>query len=116
MTLNAIDNPPHTVADMNTPAWRRAEIPAGHAHTNAPALAHVHGALARGGEVDGVRVLSPESIKRARTEQASGPDAVSWACRRVSGSVAYCEIVSPPQCTMAGRKLARRLHTVWVCS
>lgn len=42
-------NPPRTVADMNTPAWRRAEIPAGNADTNARALARVYGALACGG-------------------------------------------------------------------
>jgi CubicO group peptidase (beta-lactamase class C family) len=76
MVQKATNNPPKTVADMNTPAWRRAEIPAGNAHTNARALARVYGALACGGDVDGVRVLSPESIERARTEQASGPDAV----------------------------------------
>lgn len=76
MVQKANYNPPHTVADMNTTAWRRAEIPAGNAHTNARALARVYGALASGGALDGVRVLSPESIVRARTEQASGPDAV----------------------------------------
>jgi CubicO group peptidase (beta-lactamase class C family) len=83
MVLKALNNPPHTVADMNTRAWRRAEIPAGNAHTTARALARVYGALACGGAVDGVRVLSPESIKRARTEQASGPDAVlfGWPTR-----------------------------------
>jgi CubicO group peptidase (beta-lactamase class C family) len=76
MTQKAVNNPPKTVADMNTPAWRRAEIPAGNAHTNARALARLYGALACGGDVDGIRVLSHESIERARTEQASGPDAV----------------------------------------
>lgn len=76
MVQKAINNPPKTVADMNTPAWRRAEIPSGNAHTNARALARVYGALAWGGQVDGVRVLSPESIERARAEQANGPDAV----------------------------------------
>jgi len=76
MVQKAINNPPHTVADMNTSAWRRAEIPAGNAHTNARALARVYGALAWGGEANGVRVLSPESIERARTEQVNGPDAV----------------------------------------
>lgn len=76
MVQKAYSNPPHTVADMNTAAWRRAEIPAANAHTDARALARVYGALASGGEVDGVRVLSPESIERARTEQASGPDPV----------------------------------------
>jgi CubicO group peptidase (beta-lactamase class C family) len=76
MVQKALNNPPKTVADMNTRAWRAAEIPAGNAHTNARALARVYGAMACGGEVDGVRVLSPHSIERARAEQASGPDAV----------------------------------------
>lgn len=76
MVEKALNNPPKTVADMNTRAWRGAEIPAGNAHTNARALARVFGALACGGEVDGVRVLNPERIAQARTEQASGPDAV----------------------------------------
>jgi CubicO group peptidase (beta-lactamase class C family) len=83
MAQKAVNNPPRTVADMNTRAWRRAEIPAGNAHTNARALARAYGALACGGEVDGVRVLSPQSIERARTEQANGPDAVlfGWPTR-----------------------------------
>jgi CubicO group peptidase (beta-lactamase class C family) len=76
MSQKATNNRPKTVADMNTPAWRRAEIPAGNTRTNARALARVYGALACGGEVDGVRVLSPGIIERARTEQANGPDAV----------------------------------------
>jgi CubicO group peptidase (beta-lactamase class C family) len=76
MLQKAINNPPKTVADMNTLAWRRAEIPAGNAHTNARALARVYGALACRGEVNGTRVLSPGSIERARTEQASGPDPI----------------------------------------
>lgn len=76
MVEKALNNPPKTVADMNTRAWRAAEIPAGNAHTNARALARVFGALACGGEMDGVRVLNAASVARARTEQASGPDAV----------------------------------------
>jgi CubicO group peptidase (beta-lactamase class C family) len=76
MVQKALNNPPKTVADMNTRSWRAAEIPAGNAHTNARALARVYGALACGGEVDGIRVLRPHSIGRARAEQASGPDAV----------------------------------------
>jgi CubicO group peptidase (beta-lactamase class C family) len=43
MTQKAVNNPQKTVADMNTPAWRRAEIPAGNAHTNARALARLYG-------------------------------------------------------------------------
>lgn len=69
-------NPPWTFADRNTRAWRAAEIPAGNAHTTARAMARVYGVLACGGEVDGVRVLNPASIERARTVQDTGPDAV----------------------------------------
>jgi CubicO group peptidase (beta-lactamase class C family) len=69
-------NPPWTFADRNTRAWRAAEIPAGNAQTTARALARVYGALACGGEVDGVRVLSPASLERARTVQDTGTDAV----------------------------------------
>lgn len=76
MSQKAINNPPKTVADMNTRAWRRVEIPAGNAHATARALARLYGALACGGEVDGVRVLSAGGIERARTQQASGSDAV----------------------------------------
>lgn len=76
MAHKALNNPPKTVADMNTRAWRRAEIPAGNAHTDARALARMYGALACGGELDGIRVLSPGAVERARAEQAAGPDAV----------------------------------------
>ena len=76
MVEKAHTNPPWTFADRNTRAWRAAEIPAGNAHTTARALARVYGALACGGDVDGVRVLNPASIQRARTVQDTGPDAV----------------------------------------
>jgi CubicO group peptidase (beta-lactamase class C family) len=36
----------------------------------------LYGALARGGEIDGVRVLRPETIDRARAEHSNGLDAV----------------------------------------
>lgn len=73
----AFANPP--ILDMesaNSREWRAAEIPAANGHTNAASLARIYGALAAGGELDGVRVLSPEGIERARTEQSNGDDAV----------------------------------------
>ncbi|HVA79080.1 MAG TPA: serine hydrolase domain-containing protein, partial [Candidatus Binataceae bacterium] len=42
----------------------------------------LYGALARGGEVDGYRVLTPESIVRCHSEQASGPDEVLFISTR----------------------------------
>jgi CubicO group peptidase (beta-lactamase class C family) len=70
----AFNNPRIRSGAHNTAEWRQAEIPAANGHGNARALARVYGALACGGEVDGVRLLEPQSIVQARTEQASGPD------------------------------------------
>jgi CubicO group peptidase (beta-lactamase class C family) len=61
---------------VNGRAWRAAEIPAANGHGTAAALARIYGALARGGEVDGVRILESETLERAIEEQAHGPDAV----------------------------------------
>ena len=60
----------------NTREWRAAEIPSANGHGTARALARVYGALARGGELDGVRVLSQAAIEQAIVEQSRGPDAV----------------------------------------
>jgi CubicO group peptidase (beta-lactamase class C family) len=76
MTGATFNNPPGAPDQVNSRAWRAAEIPAGNGHGSARALARIYGALARGGEIDGVRILAPESIERARSEQAFGPDAV----------------------------------------
>ena len=78
LTAKAINNPPALmlVDTANSRQWRAAEIPAVNCHTTARALARLYGALARGGELDGIRVLSPASIERCYTEQSSGPDAV----------------------------------------
>jgi CubicO group peptidase (beta-lactamase class C family) len=69
-------NPPLLAISPNSRAWRAAEIAAGNGHSNAHSLARIYGALANGGALDGVRLLSREAIERARAEQASGKDAV----------------------------------------
>jgi len=69
-------NPPVLPAAANTREWRGAEIPAANGHTNARALAAVYGILACGGSANGKQLLSRESIARASTEQADGPDAL----------------------------------------
>lgn len=61
---------------MNTREWRAAEIPAANGHGNARALARLYGALARGGELDGFRVLSEAAIERATREESYGEDAI----------------------------------------
>jgi CubicO group peptidase (beta-lactamase class C family) len=67
-------NPPQDSGAVNTRAWRAAEIPAVNGHGTARALARIYGALAKGGEIDGVTILQPSTIARAITEEASGPE------------------------------------------
>jgi CubicO group peptidase (beta-lactamase class C family) len=79
-TMKAVNNPPGALrlAAINSRGWRGAEIPAANGHTNARAMARFYGSLARGGELDGVRVMSPAQIEACYTEQSCGPDAVMF--------------------------------------
>jgi CubicO group peptidase (beta-lactamase class C family) len=65
-----------SMATVNSRGWRGAEIPAANGHTNGRALARLYGAMARGGEVDGVRVVEDLEISACHTEESRGPDAV----------------------------------------
>lgn len=62
-------NPPRFTSDplpVNTRAWRAAEIPGSSGVASAASLARLYGCLARGGELDGVRLLAPETLERGR--------------------------------------------------
>lgn len=63
-------------AGVNTREWRAAELPAANGHTNARALARLYGALARGGEIDRVQLLSADGVEAAAREQVAGTDCV----------------------------------------
>jgi CubicO group peptidase (beta-lactamase class C family) len=60
----------------NTPDWRRADMGATNGHGNARSVARILSALALGGTVDGVRLLSPDTIDVIFDEQSHGPDLV----------------------------------------
>ncbi|TMF04382.1 MAG: beta-lactamase family protein [Chloroflexi bacterium] len=78
MTFKAFANPPDLMVPgtVNSRPWRVAEIPAANGHADARSLARIYGALAQGGELDGIDVLSLGAIDRARVEQSYGDDAV----------------------------------------
>jgi CubicO group peptidase (beta-lactamase class C family) len=78
VSTKALANPTSLmqVKTINTREWRGAEIPAANGHGNARGLARLYGALACGGSVDAIQVLSAESIARCHTEQSRGQDAV----------------------------------------
>jgi CubicO group peptidase (beta-lactamase class C family) len=67
-----------------TAEWRRAEIPSANGHATAPALARLLSMLARGGMLDGRRLLSPGTVEAAGRERIAGEDLVlpyrmNWA-------------------------------------
>ncbi len=63
----------------STEAWRRADIGAANGHGNARSVARVQSIVANGGTLDGVTLLSPETIEIIFREQAYGPDQVLMA-------------------------------------
>jgi CubicO group peptidase (beta-lactamase class C family) len=59
-----------------TEPWRRADLGASNGHGNARSLARIQSAVACGGAVDGVRLLSPKTIDRIFEVQSDGIDLV----------------------------------------
>ncbi len=58
----------------NDPGFRAAEYPAANGTTDARSLARMYALLAGGGELDGTRLVSEESVDRHRREQWRGID------------------------------------------
>jgi len=71
----SVHNPEVRATVPNERAWRAAEIPGGNGMGDAVALATLYGALARGGALGPVRLLSPEGLAAATAERYRGPDA-----------------------------------------
>ncbi|MCI3276472.1 serine hydrolase domain-containing protein [Streptomyces cylindrosporus] len=68
--------------DFDSPEVQAAELPASNGIGTAHALARMYAALI--GEVDGVRLLTPETLESATKEQASGRDQVMLIPSRFS--------------------------------
>ncbi len=58
--------------DVCSYAWRKAEIAAANGQTNARGIARIYGALANGGEIDGIRIITRKGIERATIEEVKG--------------------------------------------
>ena len=76
IAVKAILSVPMTATEPSTREWRAAEIPAAGGFGNARSIARIHAALACGGSVDGVRLLSEAGPRRALEEQTDGIDHV----------------------------------------
>jgi CubicO group peptidase (beta-lactamase class C family) len=75
-TVKTLTGPLVAAEEANTPGWRHADIGAANGHGNARSVARILSVISRGGEVDGVRLLSPETIDLIFREQANGIDLV----------------------------------------
>jgi CubicO group peptidase (beta-lactamase class C family) len=63
--LTSFQHTAELIVDMNNRAGRAAEVPAGNGVADAASLAKMYAAMI--GEVEGVRILKPETVKAART-------------------------------------------------
>lgn len=76
LTVRSLMHDSELLGDTNSRGWRGAEIPGANGHGNARAVARIYSALAEGGELDGVRLMSPERVDIAREVQVESPDEV----------------------------------------
>jgi CubicO group peptidase (beta-lactamase class C family) len=76
IVVKTFTGPPADATASWTDGWRGADIGAANGHGNARSLARIQSVVANGGEVDGVRLLSPETIELIFDQQSDGPDLV----------------------------------------
>ncbi|MDE0514957.1 MAG: serine hydrolase, partial [Acidimicrobiaceae bacterium] len=76
IAVRALLSAPMTATEPATREWRAAEIPAAGGFGNARSIARIHAALACGGTLNGVRLMSEAGVRRALDEQTDGIDQV----------------------------------------
>ncbi|OAG45210.1 hypothetical protein AYO21_00558 [Fonsecaea monophora] len=68
--------PPFDALNAHKPEWRKADIAAVNGHGNARSVARILSVITLGGTVDGVKLLSPQTIDLIFRQQADGEDLV----------------------------------------
>ncbi|MEV0945006.1 serine hydrolase domain-containing protein [Rhodococcus sp. NPDC049939] len=76
VAFRALNGPTPYATDSWSREFRTSENGAGSGHGNARSLARIHSVVACGGEVDGVRLLTPDTIALIFEEQSNGVDLV----------------------------------------
>jgi CubicO group peptidase (beta-lactamase class C family) len=76
LTYKTFTGPVVRAQPANTPGWRRADMGAINGHGNARSVARILKSITLGGAVDGVRLLSPDTIGVIFDEQSHGLDLV----------------------------------------
>lgn len=83
ITAKVLGNPTPDAPTANTALWRQAEIGAGNGHGNARSMARILSAITLGGQTDGKRLLSKNTIDLIFNEQAKGIDLVLGSSARM---------------------------------
>jgi CubicO group peptidase (beta-lactamase class C family) len=94
--VKTLTGPPIDAAAANTPEWRGADMGAVNGHGNARSVARILSALALGGAVHGVRLLSPGTIDLIFEEQSHGVDLVLFVPLRFGVGYALPETETVP--------------------
>jgi CubicO group peptidase (beta-lactamase class C family) len=76
ISFKSLCNPPLDPLAPRTSAWREADIGAANGHGNARSVARIQSLVASGGAVDGIRLLSTQTIDRIFQTQSQGIDLV----------------------------------------
>jgi CubicO group peptidase (beta-lactamase class C family) len=74
--VKTMTGPAADASNANTAAWRQADIGAANGHGNARSVARILSVVSRGGAIDGIRLLRPETIELIFREQSNGIDLV----------------------------------------
>jgi len=119
---------------LNSDIWREAEIASGNGHGNARGVARIYSALSVGGEIDGVKLMSKDSIERMITEQHNqieqlqdrpyhqalgvllntpeavymGPNPRAFGHHGIGGSIGFCD----PDGRIAFSYACNKMHSV----
>lgn len=97
-------NPIFPFEMANTPDWRKAELGSCNGHGNARSVARILSVISTGGEVDGVRLVKPETIDLIFQEQSMGPDlAIGFPFRFGMGFALTAPDLWPPYLPSSGR-------------
>jgi CubicO group peptidase (beta-lactamase class C family) len=95
--LRTVTNPLLDVTGLcNSAEWRRVSVAGANGHGNARSIARAQSVVSHGGEVDGVRLLSPATIDRIFEVQADGTDLVLGVPLRWGIGYALPQPVSAP--------------------
>jgi CubicO group peptidase (beta-lactamase class C family) len=76
VAFKTVTGPENTAENSWTERWRRADVGAANGHGNARSVVRIQSAVACGGQVDGIRLLSPKTIDRIFEVQSNTIDLV----------------------------------------